>query len=344
MTRAIVEDVAETVLEITGISQHFAGPRGTTIRAVNDVSLSVRRGETLGIVGESGSGKTTVGRTSLRLYRPTAGQVVFEGEDVTHASTRALRRHLRRRSAMVFQNPTTSLNPQLRLGETLAEPLEIHRIGSAAQRRHHVADILERVGIAPDWAMRFPRELSGGQRQRIGVARALMLEPSLIVADEPTAALDVSVQAQVVNLLADLQAERSLSYVFISHDLSLVRHISHRVAVMYLGRVIELGTAEQIFQDPRHPYTVSLASMQLKDEHKLVPQGEIPSPIRPPSGCVFHPRCPIATAKCAADTPFLEVEAEGRTIACHYPGKVVLPAAIPVRSDLRHPVTAMDRM
>lgn len=338
MTREPTSDTNDVILELRGVSQHFKAPRRTLVRAVNDVSLTVSRGETLGVVGESGSGKTTVGRTALRLYKPTSGQVLFEGKDMTDASSRELRRGLRRRSAMVFQNPTTSLNPFLRLGETLAEPLEVHGIGGAAERRARVEEMLDRVGIDPDWAERFPRELSGGQRQRVGVARALMLGPSLIVADEPTAALDVSVQAQVINLMIDLQAEQGLGYVFISHDLSLVRHISHRVAVMYLGRIVELGTAEEIFSDPKHPYTVSLASMHMDPEKRSVPQGEIPSPTNPPSGCVFHPRCPIATARCAVEVPVLEPDATGRSVACHYPGEMVLPQDDHVVDHLEHPL------
>jgi oligopeptide/dipeptide ABC transporter ATP-binding protein len=329
---------SDVILELRGVSQHFAAPRRTVVRAVNDVSLTVSRGETLGVVGESGSGKTTVGRTALRLYKPTSGQILFEGRDVTGASTRELSRSLRRRSAMVFQNPTTSLNSFLRLGETLAEPLEIHGIGTTASRRARVEEMLERVGIDPEWSQRFPSELSGGQRQRVGVARALMLGPSLIVADEPTAALDVSVQAQVINLMVDIQAEQGLGYVFISHDLALVRHISHRVAVMYLGRIVELGSAEEIFADPRHPYTVSLASMHMAPEKRSVPRGEIPSPSNPPSGCVFHPRCPIATAKCAEVVPELATDTTGRSIACHYPGEMVLPRDEHMVEALDHPL------
>jgi oligopeptide/dipeptide ABC transporter ATP-binding protein len=239
---------------------------------------------------------------------------------------------------MIFQNPTTSLNPYMRLIDVLMEPLEIQRIGNHASRHHAAEAMLEQVGLDPRWGSRYPRELSGGQRQRVGVGRALMLEPSLVVADEPTAALDVSVQAQVINLMADLQKERGLAYLFISHDLSLVRRISHRVAVMYLGRIVEMGTAEEIFEDPRHPYTVSLASMKLEPGKKIVPQGEVPSPSKPPSGCHFHTRCPIAKKVCAEVDPVMTTGPTGRTIACHFPGELALPADGRTQLEIAHPL------
>jgi oligopeptide/dipeptide ABC transporter ATP-binding protein len=330
----------DPVLELRDLVQHFPGAHNAPVRAVDGISLTVGRGETVGVVGESGSGKTTVGRAALRLYKPTSGTIMFEGKDVTHENSRQLAKDLRRRSAMIFQNPTTSLNPYMRLIDVLMEPLEIQRIGNHSSRHRAAEAMLEQVGLDPRWGARYPRELSGGQRQRVGVGRALMLEPSLVVADEPTAALDVSVQAQVINLMADLQAERGLGYLFISHDLSLVKHISHRVAVMYLGRIVEMGTAEEIFEDPRHPYTVSLASMKLEPGKKIVPQGEVPSPSRPPSGCHFHTRCPIAKPICAQVDPVVTTGATGRTVACHFPGELGLPSDGRVMLDIAHPLAS----
>lgn len=320
------------VLELRDVVQTFPGARGNPVHAVNGVSLTISRGETVGLVGESGSGKTTVGRTALRLYDPTAGEITFEGHDVTRIKGRALRNVLRRRTAMVFQNPTTSLNGYMRLGDILREPLDVHRVGTASERKAKVEQILDRIGLGAAYAQRYPHELSGGQRQRVGIARALMLDPSLIVADEPTASLDVSVQAQIVNLLEDIQTERGLSYLFISHDLALVRRISHRIAVMYLGRIVEIGSSEDIFTRPLHPYSASLASMELEPEHRIVPRGELPSPAKPPSGCAFHGRCPIARPQCATDRPALTVAAGAasageRAVACHFPGELTLAAS-----------------
>ncbi|MFZ3451708.1 ABC transporter ATP-binding protein [Arthrobacter sp. 7Tela_A1] len=328
----------DPVLQIMSLEQHFKGAKGSKVVAVDDVSLSVHSGQTVGVVGESGSGKTTLGRTALRLYDPTAGRIYFEGEDVTRLRGSRLTRHLRRRSSMIFQNASTALNPSRRLGESLAEPLEVHRVGTSRTRAAKVEEALESVGIDPAWSLRYPRQLSGGQRQRVGVLRALMLEPSLIVADEPTAALDVSVQAQVVNLLRDIQLERGISYLFISHDLELVRYISHNVLVLYLGRVVEYGTAEQVFGDPRHPYTVSLVSMGRAPEHRLVPQGDIPSPSQVPSGCAFSTRCPLATDLCRISRPVLTNDGAGRMVACHRAGELAVPGterAVPV---IPHPL------
>ncbi|QCX28004.1 ABC transporter ATP-binding protein [Nocardioides jishulii] len=333
-------DPSDVVLELTDVVQTFAA-KGTRIHAVNGVSLKIARGETVGLVGESGSGKTTVGRTALRLYTPTSGSIVFEGDDVSRARGGRLRRLLRRRSAMVFQNPSTSLNGYMRLGEILREPLDIHQVGTPADRRKAVDEILDRIGLGAAYAQRYPHELSGGQRQRVGIARALMLDPSLIVADEPTASLDVSVQAQIVNLLEDIQAERGLAYLFITHDLALVRRISHRIAVMYLGRIVELGTSEDLFTRPQHPYTASLASMELEPEHRIVPEGELPSPANPPTGCAFHQRCPIARPQCATDRPELKettnpVSGQPHAFACHFPGELTIAAA----SHTQHVVPA----
>ncbi|MFZ3415816.1 ABC transporter ATP-binding protein [Arthrobacter sp. 3Tela_A] len=328
----------EAVLQIMSLEQHFKGARGSKVVAVDDVSLSVLQGETVGVVGESGSGKTTLGRAALRLYEPTAGRIYFEGEDVTRLRGRRLTQHLRRRSAMIFQNAGTALNPSRRLGESLAEPLEVHRVGNARSRAAKVEEALESVGIDPAWSLRYPRQLSGGQRQRVGVLRALMLDPSLIVADEPTAALDVSVQAQVVNLLRDIQTERGISYLFISHDLELVRYISSKVLVLYLGRVVEYGTAEQIFAAPRHPYTVSLVSMGRAPEHRLVPRGDIPSPSQVPSGCAFSTRCPLVTDLCRISRPVLTNDGTGRMVACHRAGELAVPGQETVAPAIPHPL------
>ena len=321
----------EPVLRARELTKHFPmggfGRSRKVLRAVDGVSLEIGRGETLGLVGESGSGKTTVGRTLIRLYRPTSGTVEFEGRDITTGSGSRLRHDVRRRMSMVFQNPSTSLNPYLRLEDTLTEPLVVHGFGNAALRRDRVARMLEMVGLDMSMAQRYPQELSGGQRQRIGIARALITDPSLIIADEPTASLDVSVQAQIVNLLGDLQEELGLAYLFITHDLALVRHISHRVAVMYLGRLMEVSPAESLFTAPLHPYSAVLASMHQEREHRIVPSGEIPSPMSPPSGCVFRTRCPIARGRCAVEAPALREAAPGRSVACHYPGELELDGA-----------------
>ncbi|MBE1536560.1 ABC transporter ATP-binding protein [Actinomadura algeriensis] len=312
----------EDVARVTGLVKDFRIPGGKALRAVDGVDLAVRGGETLALVGESGSGKSTLAKLLIRLDRPTAGTIEFEGADITALRGAALRRTVRRRMAMVFQSSSTSLNPYQRIGDVLAEPLRSHRVGDAAARRAAAAEMMERVGLDPAFAGRYPHELSGGQRQRVGVARALMLNPSLIIADEPTASLDVSVQAQVVNLLQDLQHDLDLSYLFITHDLGLVRHFSHRVAVMYLGRLVEVGDTERVFADPAHPYTATLVSMQRDAEHRIVPVGDVPSPIDRPSGCVFRARCPIARDRCATDVPPLTETAPGRTAACHFPGEL----------------------
>ncbi len=336
----IADDV---VLDLQDVVQTFTGPNGHRIHAVNGVTLAVRRGETVGLVGESGSGKTTVGRTALRLYDPTGGRIVFEGDDVTRIRGAELRKKLRSRTAMVFQNPTTSLNGYMRLGDILREPLDVHRVGTKAERVAKVEQMLDSIGLGAAYAYRYPHELSGGQRQRVGIARALMLDPALIVADEPTASLDVSVQAQIVNLLEDIQAERGLSYLFISHDLALVRRISHRIAVMYLGRIVEIGTSEDIFTRPLHPYSTSLASMELSPENRIVPQGELPSPANPPSGCAFHGRCPIARPQCSTQRPLLTVvpgggPAEERAVACHFPGELTLATELHTHSAVPAPL------
>jgi oligopeptide/dipeptide ABC transporter ATP-binding protein len=294
------------------------------VHAVDSVSITVAARETLGLVGESGSGKTTLGWTVARLHEPTAGRIEFEGSDISHLGRSALKA-VHRRLQMIFQNPWTSLDPQFSIGDTLAEPLEIHHIATPRMRRERIAELLMMVGLRPADSHRYPHELSGGQRQRVGIARAIALEPSFVVADEPTSSLDVSVQAQIINLLQDLQERLGLSFLFITHNLHLVRRISHRIAVMYLGRVVESGPAEEVFRRPLHPYTTALVASRsagLKGR-RLVLKGEIPSPLNPPSGCYFRTRCPIAKERCAIEyPPLLDVE-PGRAVACFYPGETV---------------------
>jgi peptide/nickel transport system ATP-binding protein len=301
-------------------------PGGNTIvHAVDDVSLDVFRGETVGLVGESGCGKSTLGRCLVRLYEISAGRIEFEGIDISTAKTGALR-PIRQRMQMVFQDPYSSLNPRRRVADLLAEPLKVHGRRSRAEIKERVAELMRLVELLPDHLNRFPHEFSGGQRQRIGIARAIALEPSLVVADEPVSALDVSIQAQIVNLFADLQERLGLTYVFIAHDLSVVRQVSTRTAVMYLGSIVEFGPTEEIFRSPRHPYSEALISAvpsaDLDRTHRrerIVLQGDVPSPINPPSGCRFHPRCRYATERCRVERPKLAEIEPGRLVACHHP-------------------------
>jgi oligopeptide/dipeptide ABC transporter ATP-binding protein len=291
------------------------------VRAVDGVSLHIRQGETLGLVGESGSGKSTVGKAVLRLLDPTAGRIHLHGEDITQISGEALR-DARRKMQMIFQDPYASLNPRLTIGDIIMEPLENFEKLSAAQRRGRAGDLLDRVGLRREALKRYPHEFSGGQRQRVGVARALALNPSLIVADEPVSALDVSVQAQVLNLLVRLQREFNLAYLFISHDLGVVEHISHRVAVMYLGQLVEVADKETLFANAQHPYTEALLSAvpipdPTRKRKRIILPGDVPSPINPPSGCRFHTRCPYAEARCKVEIPAMREFSLGHSVACH---------------------------
>jgi peptide/nickel transport system ATP-binding protein len=318
------------LLEVRGLTKHFPVRGGVFMRtrghvhAVDDVSFSVAPGETLGLVGESGCGKSTVGKAVLRLIQPTAGQVLFEGRDVTKMD-RATLRGWRREAQIVFQDPYESLNARHSVGRILEEPFVIHRVGTPAERRRRVSALLERVGLPTSAANRFPHEFSGGQRQRIGIARAIALEPKLIVCDEAVSALDVSIQSQILNLLLDLQRDMNLALVFIAHDLAVVRHVSDRVAVMYLGRIVETASAEAIFHDARHPYTQALLSAipepdparrDARRAGRIVLSGEVPSPIAPPSGCAFRTRCRHARNECASAVPPLEDVGAAHRVAC----------------------------
>ncbi len=319
---------AAALLEVRGLKKHFPLYQGVlsrvsaTVYAVDGVSFRIDRGETLGLVGESGCGKSTVGRTLLKLVEPTAGKIFVDGNDITGLD-RAQMLPYRRRLQMVYQDPFASLNPRMSAGEIVGEPLVIHRAGDARERRDRTRHLFERVGLRPELMNAFPHEFSGGQRQRIGIARALALNPELIVGDEPVSALDVSIQAQIINLLIDLQDELELSYLFVAHDLAVVEHISHRVAVMYLGRIVEMTDKTSLFETPLHPYTEALLSAVpipkagAKGRKRVILGGEVPSPINPPPGCHFHTRCPYATARCRSEAPILREVAPGHFAACH---------------------------
>ena len=330
--RHAVDRSGPPLLEVRNLVKHFpvrGGPFGRAraqVRAVDGVSFDLWRGETLGLVGESGCGKSTTGRTLLRLVEPTAGEVRYDGQDVRALDRMGLRA-LRRRAQIVFQDPVGSLNPRLSVGAMLEEALTVHGLGLPS-RRDRAVELLERVGLSAEHIDRYPHEFSGGQRQRLGIARALSVEPDFLVLDEPVSALDVSVQAQVINLLQDLQAELGLTYLFIAHDLAVVEHVSDRVAVMYLGRIVELADAREIYHAPRHPYTRALLSavprpdpIGRESRQRIVLEGDVPSPLDPPSGCPFHPRCPHSAkdASCRGVVPPLEGTRAGALVACHHP-------------------------
>lgn len=319
-------NLASPLISLRGLQTRFplgrkypwTPPR--VVYAVEDVNLDIQRGEILGLVGESGSGKTTLGRTLLRLVEPTAGKVLFDGTDVTAADDDALR-DLRRRMQIIFQDPYASLNPRMTVGEAINEAYVIHGLHQPSERKARIGELLSKVGLTPSHANRFPHEFSGGQRQRIGIARALAVEPQFVVADEPVSALDVSIQAQVINLLSDLKEEFGLTMLFISHDLGVVEYLVDRIAVMYLGRLVEVGPAAEVYANPRHPYTEALLSavpvpIPGRRKKRTVLQGDIPSPISPPSGCVFRTRCPIAGPECADVVPPMEQVAPGHIKAC----------------------------
>jgi oligopeptide/dipeptide ABC transporter ATP-binding protein len=315
------------VLEVVALKKHFPVKKGLLRRtvgqvyAVDGVSFSIGEGETLGLVGESGCGKSTVARTVLRLIEPTAGSILLDGKDVTHLSKSAMR-PFRRQMQMIFQDPFSSLNPRMSAGDIVGEPLDVHGIAHGKAKDTAVAGIFDQVGLRRSQMRAFPHEFSGGQRQRISIARALALNPKLIIADEPVSALDVSIQAQVINLMMDLQREKRLSYLFIAHDLAVVEHISHRIAVMYLGRIVEYAEKTALFTQPKHPYTEALLSAvpvpnpKLRREKRLL-QGDVPSPINPPPGCTFHTRCPYAEERCRAEVPVLKEIAPGHGVSCH---------------------------
>jgi oligopeptide/dipeptide ABC transporter ATP-binding protein len=346
------------LLVVENLQKHFPVTRGLVfqrqvgaVKAVDDVSFTVNSGETLGVVGESGCGKSTMARCIARLLQPTGGKIIFDGRDITTLDRSAMR-PIRREMMMVFQDPYASLNPRKRVGAIVGEPLEVHGIGTDVERKRRVQELLEIVGLNSEHYNRFPHEFSGGQRQRIGIARALAVNPKLIICDEPVSALDVSVQAQILNLLKDLQRDFGLTYIFIAHDLNVVRHVSERVMVMYLGKAVEIGSRDQLYRDPKHPYSgallsaVPIADPALGRSRKpIVLQGDVPSPLNPPKACPFHPRCPrFVDGKCNVDTPLLEPIGGDDThlSACHFPLEHWPMTEDEMRSPQGAPVGAAD--
>lgn len=320
----------DNLIEIVGLKKYFPVKEGflktNYVKAVDDVSLHIKKGETLGLVGESGCGKTTLGRTILRLHEPTEGKIIYKGEDITKVDILSYRRKMQ----IIFQDPYASLDPRMTIGDIIGEPLDIHKLyNNKQERQEKIYNLLETVGLNKEHANRFAHEFSGGQRQRIGIARALAVEPEFIVCDEPISALDVSIQAQVVNMLEDLQAERGFTYLFIAHDLSVVKHISNRIGVMYLGHLVELTTSKELYKNPMHPYTQTLLSAipiadpkMSRSRKRIVLEGDIPSPLNPPSGCTFRTRCPYATSECSKVAPTLKEYDNGHFVACHNLDKI----------------------
>jgi oligopeptide transport system ATP-binding protein len=321
-----------SLLEIRDLKKYFPVNDGLfsrnkgAVKAVDGVNLAVNEGETVGLVGESGCGKSTLGRTILRLIEPTGGEVIFQGKNLLAMSQRELR-DMRREMQIIFQDPYASLNPRMRVGDIVGEGLEIHKLARGKAKRDRVMELLHQVGLRQDHYSRYPHEFSGGQRQRIGIARALAVSPKFIVCDEPVSSLDVSIQAQIINLLQELQEKMHLTYLFISHDLRVVEHISHRVAIMYLGKVVEIANSETIYRDAKHPYTRALLSaVPMPDtdrkKERVVLEGDVPSPVNPPSGCTFHPRCAYRQALCSETEPPLDFSADGHGVACHVFGPI----------------------
>ncbi len=333
----------ERLVQVRNLKMYFPVKRGLIfdrvvghVHAVDDITFSVRQGETLGLVGESGCGKSTTGRAVLQIYEPTSGEVHYKGRDITKLKGNDLR-HLRRDMQMIFQDPFASLDPRMTVGGIVSEPLEIHNIGKGKEREEKVREMLRIVGLNPYFANRYPHEFSGGQRQRIGIARALALEPEFIVCDEPISALDVSIQAQIINLLEELQEQYNLTYLFIAHDLAVVRHISDRIAVMYVGKMVEIAGRNELYELPLHPYTKALLSavpipdpVVEKRRSRIILQGDVPSPVTPPSGCRFHPRCPFARADCSQAEPPLEQVRPDHWVACFYWKEIAESSPMPV--------------
>ena len=318
----------KTILELQNLKKYFPmksqaifGPK-RQLKAVEGVSLKIQKGEIFGLVGESGCGKTTLGRTALRLYEPTDGKILFDGDDISRMSDKELIPY-KKRMQIIFQDPYASLNPRFTVGDLISEPMRIHKLCPPEEQIERVQSLLEIVGLKPDHIRRYPHEFSGGQRQRIGIARALAVDPEFIMCDEPISALDVSIQAQIINMLEELQERRGLSYLFVAHDLSMVRHISHRIGVMYLGNMVECGPCDRVYKTPLHPYTAALISavpipdpVRAKAKQRTILQGEIPSPMNPPAGCPFSSRCPNKTARCTEEKPQLK-DVDGVQVACH---------------------------